>query len=85
MTTLIPCPFCGRKITRHTRSYSDDGWCSELTVYCACGAEVKITSDDAYYADGTTYRFLPTAIDIWNTRNGKKVNPNDDNEGGTND
>jgi hypothetical protein len=56
-----------------------------LTVYCACGAEIKITSDDAYYADGTTYRFLPTAIDIWNTRNGKKVNPNDDNEGGTND
>ena len=77
MTKLMPCPFCGRPVSRHVRRYDHDGWCSEIEVYCNCGAEVKISSD-TFYADGTPYRFLPTAIDIWNMRNGKKGDPNND-------
>lgn len=79
MTMLRPCPFCGRPVTRHTRDYNNDGWCREIVVYCDCGAEIKISAD-AFYADGTPFRFLPTAIDKWNTRNGlyKKGDPNND-------
>lgn len=69
---LKPCPFCGRALDNVTTKY-EYGVCVNLQASCSCGADVDIRVDvNAYYSDGTPWRFGDSAIDIWNTRKVKE-------------
>lgn len=64
---MKPCPFCGRKVGLVEFEYTIPG-VSKLKVYCPCGAEIGIESDELVYYHGEGHQLGKSAIEKWNDR-----------------
>lgn len=69
---LKPCPFCGSPVDTCEIKATSAG-IHRIEVDCICGARVEIKKEVLYSISDS---FLPhSAVEIWNTRNGEKEEP----------